>query len=159
METVFHNIHGASLFSDVYYKIELDEDAKEIFTVKLSQRLLKMCMLTQGFLVIHLPELHRINSEKTQGCGHLSIWFTGIGTTKEQCGKRMLVVKIRLRKTRLTINKKKSSSISSVSFLVYSVSTEETAHDHKNDGKIRNAKTTSTKKQLQSFVGLLIFYG
>ena len=50
METIFHNLHGASYFgkidlSDAYYQIELDEDAKEICTINTSQGLFKMCRL------------------------------------------------------------------------------------------------------------------
>ena len=53
METIFHNLHGASYFgkidlSDAYYQIELDEDAKEICTINTSQGLFKMCRLPQG---------------------------------------------------------------------------------------------------------------
>ena len=43
-EATFHNLHGASYFSyfrrnylsDAYYQFELDEDAKEIFTINTS---------------------------------------------------------------------------------------------------------------------------
>ena len=53
METIFHNLHGASYFgkidlSDAYFQIELDEDAKEICTTNTSQGLFKMCRLPQG---------------------------------------------------------------------------------------------------------------
>ena len=41
MQTIFHNLHGASYFgkidlSDAYYQIELDEDAKEICAINTS---------------------------------------------------------------------------------------------------------------------------
>ena len=53
METIFHNLHGASYFgkidlSDAYYQIELDEEAKDICTINTSQGLFKMCRLPQG---------------------------------------------------------------------------------------------------------------
>ena len=53
METIFHNLHGASYFgkidlSDAYYQIELDEEAKDICTINKSQGLFKMCRLPQG---------------------------------------------------------------------------------------------------------------
>ena len=62
METIFHNVHGASYFgktdlSDAYHQTELDEDAKEICTIYTSQGLFKMCRLPKE-LFINLPELH-----------------------------------------------------------------------------------------------------
>ena len=53
MKTIIQNLPGASNsgktdFSDAYYQIELDEEAKDICTVKTSQGLFKMCRLTQG---------------------------------------------------------------------------------------------------------------
>ena len=52
METIFHNLHGASYFgkidiSDVYYQSELDGEAKDICTLNTSQGLFKMCRLPQ----------------------------------------------------------------------------------------------------------------
>ena len=53
IETTFHNLHGASYFgktdlSDAYYQIELDEEAKDICTINISQGLFKICRLPQG---------------------------------------------------------------------------------------------------------------
>ena len=53
METIFHNLHGASEFSkidlsDAYYQIELDKEAKDICTINTSLGLFKMCRLPQG---------------------------------------------------------------------------------------------------------------
>ena len=53
METIFHNLHGASYFgkidlSDAYYQIELDEEANDICTINTSQGLFKMCRLPRG---------------------------------------------------------------------------------------------------------------
>ena len=53
METIFHNLYGASNFgkidlSDAYYQIEIDEEAKDIRTINTSQGLFKMCRPHQG---------------------------------------------------------------------------------------------------------------
>ena len=53
IETIFHNLHGASCFGKIdlsveYYSIELDEDAKEICTINTSPGLIKMCRIPQG---------------------------------------------------------------------------------------------------------------
>ena len=53
IETIFHNLHGASYFgeidlSDAYYQTELDVEAKDICTINTSQGLFKMCRLPQG---------------------------------------------------------------------------------------------------------------
>ena len=52
METIFHNLHGASYvgkidLSDAYYHLELDKEAKDICTIHTSQELFKMCGLPQ----------------------------------------------------------------------------------------------------------------
>ena len=168
METIFHNLHRASYFgkidlSDAYYRIELDEDAKEICTINTSQGLFKMCRLPRGL---------KNSSSIFQNC--IESTFKGIkgvvifqddvlvyGTTKDQYEKRMLAVKSRLREKIFTINEKKSNSkpVSSVSFLGYSVSKEGIAPDPKHVEKIKNAKPPSNMKQLESFVGLANFYG
>ena len=53
LATIFHNLHGASHFgkidfSDAYYQIELDEDAKEICAINTLQGLFKICRLPPG---------------------------------------------------------------------------------------------------------------
>ena len=168
METIFPNLHGASYFvkidlSDAYYQIELDEDAKEICTINTSQGLFKMCSLPQGL---------KNSSSIFQNCIELTLkGIKGVvifqddvlvyGTTKDQHEKRLLAAKSRLREKNFTINGKKSNSkpVSSVSFLGYSVSKEGIAPDPKHVEKTKNAKPPSNMKQLESFVGLAIFYG
>ena len=72
----------------------------------------------------------------------------------------MLAVKKRTWKN-FTIKEKKSKSktVSSVSFLGYSVSKEGIALDPKHVEKIKNAKPPSNMKQLEHFIGLANFYG
>ena len=53
METIFHNLHGASYFgkidlSDAYYQIEFDEKTKDICRNNTSQGLFKMCRQPEG---------------------------------------------------------------------------------------------------------------
>ena len=83
------------------------------------------------------------------------------GTTKDQYEKRMLAVKSRLREKNFTTNEKKSNSksVSSLSFLGYSVSKEGIAPDPKHVEKIKNEEPPSNMKQLESFVGLANFSG
>ena len=168
METIFHNLHGASYFgkidlSDAYYQIELDEDAKEICTINTSQGLFKMCRLPQGLK--NSSSIFENCIESTlKGIKGVVIFQDGVlvyGTIKDQYEKRILAVKSRLREKNFTINEKKSNSkpVSSVSFLGYSVSKEGIAPDPKHVEKIKNAKPPSNMKQLESFVGLANFYG
>ena len=100
METIFHNLHGASYFgkfdlSDAYYQIELDEEAKDICTINTFQGLFKTCRLPQGL---------KNSSSIFQNCIESTLkGFKGIliiqddalvyGTTKEQFDKRTLAVK------------------------------------------------------------------
>ena len=167
METIFHNLHGASYFgqidlSDAYYQIELDEDAKKICTINTSQGLFKMCRLPQGLK--NSSSIFQNCIESTlKGIKGVFIFQDDIlvhVTTKDQYEKRMLAVKSRLFKKSFTINGKKSNStqVSSVSFLGYSVSKEGTAPDPKHVDKIKIAKPPLNMKQLESFVGLANFY-
>ena len=168
METIFHNLHGASYFgkidlSDAYYQIELDEDAKKICTSNTSQGLFKMCRLPQGL---------KNSSSIFQNCIESTLKIIkGVvifqddvlvyGTTKYQYEKRMRAVKSQLCEKNFTVNEKKSNSkpVSSVNFLGYSVSKEGIAPDPKHVEKMKNAKPPSHMKQLESFVGLANFYG
>ena len=139
METIFHNLHGASYFgkidlSDEYYQFELDEDAKKC-TINTSQGLFKMCRLPQGLK--NSSSIFRNCIESTlKGIKGVVIFQDDVlvyGTTKNQYEKQMVAVKSRLREKNFTINEKKSNSkpLSSVSFLGYSVSKEGIAPDLK----------------------------
>ena len=126
METIFHKLHEASFFgkidlSDAYYQIELDEEAKEICTISISQGLFKMCRLPQGLK--NSSSIFQNCIESTlKGIKGVAIFQDDVlvyGTTKEQFDKRMLAVKSRLREKNFTINEKKSKlkPVDSVSFL------------------------------------------
>ena len=131
METIFHNLHGASYFnkiylSDAYYQNELDEVAKDICTIKTSQGLFKMCRLPQVLKISSAIFQNWIEST-LKGIKGVVIFQDDVlmyGTTKEQLDKRMLAVKSRLREKNFTINEKKSNSkpVDSVRFLGYSIS-------------------------------------
>ena len=168
METIFHNLHGASYFgkidlSDAYYQIELDEEAKDICTINTSQGLFKMCRLPQGLK--NSSSIFQNCIESTlKGIKGVVIFQDDVlvyGTAKEQFDKRILAVKSRLCEKSFTINEKKSNSkpVDSVSFLGYSISKEGIAPDPKHVEKIKNAKAPTNNKQLESFVGLANFYG
>ena len=168
METIFHNLHGASYFgridlSDAYYQIELDDEAKDICTINTSQGLFKMCRLPQGLK--NSSSIFQNCMESTLKGIKGALIFQGdvlvYGTIKEQFDKKMREVKSRLREKKFTINEKKSNSkpVDSVSFLGYSISKEGIAPDPKHVEKIKNAKAPTNNKQLESFVGLANFYG
>ena len=122
-----------------------------------------MCRLPQGLK--NFPSIFQNCTELTlKGIKGVVIFQDDVlvyGTTKDQHEKRMLAAKSRLREKSFTINEKKSNSkpVSSVSFLGYSVSKEGIAPDAKHVEKTKNAKPPSNMKQLESFVGLAIFYG
>ena len=128
-----------------------------------SQGLFKMCRLPQG-LKNSSSIFQKCIESTAKGIKGVVIFQDDVpvyGTTKDQYEKQMLAVKSRLREKNFTINEKKSNSkpVSSVSFLVYSVSKEGIAPNPKHVEKIKNAKPPSNMKQLVSFVGLPKFYG
>ena len=113
METIFHNLYGASHFgkidlSDAYYQI--DEEAKDICTINTSQGLFKMYRLPQGLK--NSSSIFQNCIESTlKGIKGIVIFQDDVlvyGTTKEQFDKRMLAVKSRLREENFTIYEKKS---------------------------------------------------
>ena len=165
METIFHNLHGASYFgkidlSGIYYQIELYKEAKDICTINTSQG--QDLPTTSGIekLFFHVPELHRINTQRNQRCCDLSRRCIGKwnyqGAFRQENVEHF--VKSRQREKNFPINEKKSNSkpVDSVSFLGYSISKERIAQDPKHVEK--NAKAATYNKQLESFVGLAKFY-
>ena len=103
METIFHNIHGASYFgkinlSDAYYQIELDEDAKEVCTINTSQGLFKMCRLSQGLKNSSSIFQNCIEStlKGIKGVVILQDEVLVYGKAKDQYEKQILAVKSRL---------------------------------------------------------------
>ena len=167
IETIFHNLHGPRSLakidlSDAYYQIELDEEAKEICTINISQGLFKMCRLPQGLK--NFSSIFQNCIESTlKGIKGVVIFQDDVlvyGTTKKQFDKRMLAVKSRLRENNFNINEKKSKlkPVDSVSFLGYSILKEGIAPDPKHVKKIKIAKAPTNNRQLQSLVGLANFY-
>ena len=152
METIFHNLHGASYLGkidllDACYQIELDEEAKDIYTINTSQGLFKMCRLPQELKKTSLIFQNRIEST-LKGIEGVVIFQDDVlvyGDTMEQFDKRMLVVRSRLREKNLTINEKKSNSkpVDSVSFFGYSLSKERIALDPKHVKKNKKSKSTN----------------
>ena len=59
----------------------------------------------------HFHELHGVNSQRNQGCAHISRWCSNIwnNKTNDQYEKQMLAVKSRLRDSKFTINEKNST--------------------------------------------------
>ena len=123
METIFHNLHGASYFgkinlSDAYYQIELDEEANDICTINTSQGLFKMFRLPQGLKSSIFQKCIKSTLKGIKGAVIFQNDVLVYGTTKEKFDKRMLAVKSQLREKSFTINEKKSNSkpVDSVSF-------------------------------------------
>ena len=103
METIFHNIHGASYFgkinlSDAYYQIELEEDAKEVCTINTSQGLFKMCRLSQGLKNSSSIFQNCIEStlKGIKGVVILQDEVLVYGKAKDQYEKQIIAVKSRL---------------------------------------------------------------
>ena len=168
METIFHNLHGASYFgqidlSDAYYQTELDEEARDICTMNTSQGLFKTCRLPQG-LKNSFSIFQNCIESTLKGIKGFVIFQDKVlvyRTTKAQFDKRMLAVKSRLREKNFAFNEKKSNSkpVGSVSFLGYSISKEEIAPDPTHVEQIKNAKAPTNNIQLESFAGLANIHG
>ena len=154
METIFHNLHGASYFgkidlSDAQYQNELDEEAKDICTTNTSQGLFKMCRLPQ-VLKNSSSIFHNCIEPTLKGIIGVMIFQDDVlvyGTTKEQFDNRMLAVKSQLLEKNFTINEKNLTQNQSIALVFWDVE------------KIKNAKAPTNNKQLESFVGLANFYG
>ena len=162
METIFHNLHGASYFgksdhSVASYQIELDEEAKDICTINTSQGLFKMCQLPQGLK--NSSSIFQICIESIlKGIKGVMIIQDDVlvyGNTKEQFETRMLAVKSRLRERNFTVKEKKSHSkpVDSVSFLGYSFSKEGLAPDPKHVEKTKNVKHQLTTNNSNRLLG------
>ena len=124
METIFHNLHGASYFGKInlagaYYQIELDEEAKDICTINTSHGLFKMCQLPQGLK--HSSSIFQNCIEYTRkGIKGVVIFQDDVlvyGITKEQFDKRMLAVKSRLREKNLLLMRKSLTQNQSIALV------------------------------------------
>ena len=162
METIFHNLHGASYFgkidhSDASYQIELDEEGKDICTINTSQGLFKMCQLPQGLKNSSSIFQNCIESI-LKGIKGVMIFQDDVlvyGNTKEQFETRMLAVKSRLRERNFTVKEKKNltqnQSIPLV-FLGYSIS-KGLAPDPKHVEKTKNVKHQLTTNNSNRLLG------
>ena len=112
-------------------------------------------------LFINLPELHWVNSQKNQGCGHLPRQRPGIWNNKGSIRETSACSQESATWKKFTINEKKSNSkpFSCVSFLGYCVFKEGIAPNPKHLEKVKSTKPQSNMKPSESFVGLANFYG
>ena len=121
IETIFHNLHGASYFgkinlSDTYYQIEFDDEAKDICTINTSQGLFKMCQLPQG-LKNSFSNFQNCIDSTLKGIKGIVINQDDVlvyAADKEQFDKRMLAVKSRLHEKNFSINEKSLSQNHSI---------------------------------------------
>ena len=152
METILHNLHGASYFgkidlSDAYYQIELDEEANDICTINTSQGLFKMCRIPQGLKNSSSTFQNCIEST-LKGIKSVVMFQDDVlvyGTTKEQFDKKKVAVKCRIREKNFTINEKKSNSkpVDRVSFWDTPFQKKGIAPDAKHIEKIKKCKSTN----------------
>ena len=125
IETIFHNLHGASYLhiSDAYYQIHLDEEAKDICTINTSQGLFKMCRLPQGLRNSSLIFQNCIEST-LKGIKRVLIFQDDVlvyGTNMEQFDKRMLAVKSRLRRKNLLLLSKNLTQNQSIALAFWDI--------------------------------------
>ena len=111
-ETIFDNLNGASYFgkidsSDVYYQVELEEDAKEVCTINTSQRLFKMCRLPGGLKNSSsiFQNCTESTPKKTKYVAKIQDYVLVYGTTKPY-EKQLLAVIGRLLEKNFIINEK-----------------------------------------------------
>jgi hypothetical protein len=167
-ETAFCELANMSYFAKIdlknaYNQIQIDEDSKEILTINTPIGLLRWTRLPYG--VKTASAIFQAAMEETLG-GRIKNMLIyqddiciGAISEKELKDKVKMVMKI-LTEAGMTVNEEKCVFKSKeINFLGFCISAEGVRPDTKLVEKIKGVKRPMTKRDLESFLGIVNFYG
>lgn len=162
-DEIVSDLHGACIYSKVdldnaYHQVELDPRSREITTFVTPDGLYRFKRLFFG--VKCAPEIfQRIMADLLRDLPQVRVFFDDIiifSKTKAEHELHVKQVIDRLTENGLTINMKKSIfGASQIEFLGHRISKNSVEPSESNVAAVMNFETPSSKKDLQSFLGLI----
>nr|XP_047142341.1 uncharacterized protein K02A2.6-like [Hydra vulgaris] len=168
IETVFHKMAGMKYFAKIdlkgaYHQIEMDKEAQEITTVNTPIGLLRWTCLPFGIKTASAIFQRAIESVVGDIIPNMIIFQDDIcvgAKNAEELKSNLNKILSKLKESGMSINKRKSvNETKSLSFLGYELSEKGVTPDRNLVSKILGISPPNNKKELESFIGLINFYG
>ncbi len=166
-ETMFAKLKNAQKFAKIdltsaYHQIELHEDAKELSVINTTRGLYKIQRLQMGMKnasAIFQRTMEQILAD-IKGVLIYQDDVLVFGPNTEALEKRLAAVKTRLREKNVTLNESKCIEYADeVTYLGFRISAKGILPDTSLVNAIMQIKTPTTKSEVESFVGLVNFFG
>jgi len=166
METLFSRIHEAKCFAkfdlrSAYWQVELDEHSKDLTTINTTKGLFRFRRLPFGVKTASAI-FQRIIEKVCSGLKGIVVYQDDIlvfGKDRTELNERSQKLLERLNKRNVQINWEKSIRFAeSMSFLGHTISADGIKPDKRLVDKVLKISRPKTKKELNSFLGLVNFY-
>ena len=166
-ETVFAGMSESKVFAkldlkEAYWQIPLDVSSREVCTINTSKGLFQMLRLPKG-MKNSSSIFQRVLETILNGIAGLIIYQDDIllhAPTSDILAKRLSNVFRRLEEKNVTINKEKSVlNVTEVKFLGHLISASGIRPDPSIASKITSFKPPTTRPELESFLGLVNYFG
>ena len=167
IETIFASMKNAKRFAKLdltsaYWQIELDEAAKDISVINTSQGLYYVNRLQMGRKNASAI-FQRVMEQVLSDIKGILIYQDDVlifAENDEALEKRLRAVKTRLAEKRITINQEKSIKLTdNISFLGFHLSARGIEPDVTLVKKLVSIKPPTNKREVESFVGLINYFG
>ena len=167
IEEIFSNLSDAQYFAKIdltsaYNQIELCDEAKKISVINTTKGMYQLNRLQMG-MRNSSSIFQRCIEQITKGLEGLIIYQDDIliaAKTKSELENRVKNLKSRLDEWDVTINMKKSIEYAEkITFLGYEISKEGIYPDKRLTNKITSIEAPTNKKELESFIGLINYFG
>ena len=167
METIFAGLSHAKFFAKIdlkeaYWQIPLDANSRELCTINTSKGLFQMTRLPKG-MKNSSAIFQRVMEQILKGIQGLIIYQDDIllhAPSSDALAKRLSALFRRLQEKGITVNHDKSVlNTTEVKFLGHVLSSEGIRPDPDIANKIQSFQPPSSRSELESFLGLVNFFG
>ena len=167
IETIFSGMSNAKVFAKIdlkeaYWQIPLDQRSRELCTINTSKGLFHMTRLPKG-MKNSAAIFQRVIETILKNIPGLVVYQDDIllhAPSSDSLAKRLSTVFRRLEEKGVTINRSKSVlNVTEVKFLGHVISSSGIQPDPDITKKILSFKTPVSRSELESFLGLVNFFG
>ena len=167
IETIFAGMKNSKVFAkldlkEAYWQIPLDANSRELCTINTSKGLYQMTRLPKG-MKNSAAVFQRVIESLLRGIAGVVVYQDDIlvhAPTSDQLAKHLNAVFRRLEEKGVTVNQSKSVlNTPEVKFLGHLVSSAGISPDPDIAKKIQSFKPPTTRSELESFLGLINYFG